>query len=311
MIVPLLLSIKSKQDEHGISMERFYTYVGISRQGFSKAFKVFERERLMIEKISILVKNYRQKRDRRAGSRSLYYNLDIKDQFGIGVNKFEQLMSAHSLTLAPMSVRVITTRSSLQSWNYSNLINGLLINNINQVVVGDLTYITLFGKRYYLFCLTDLYSARIVGIGFGSMMRAKEAKQARDEWVKLRRKKNLRGCIHHTDGGSQYFSGLYLKSIKDMDVQISCAENCLMNGYAEQRNGLIKHHLIPTVRDFHGDELRKEIKRIIRFYNCERKQESLNWLSPVEYERKIAGMANTPTLELHKYFDKKKGFSEV
>jgi transposase InsO family protein len=303
MIVPLLLSIKSKQDEHGIFLERFYEYVGISRQGFSKAFHVFERERLMIEKISALVKNYRQKKDRRAGSRSLYYNVDIKDQFGMGVNKFEQLMSEHGLTLAPMSVRVITTRSSLQSWNYSNLVNGLLINNINQVVVGDLTYITLFGKRYYLFCLTDLYSARIVGIGFGSMMRAKEAKQARDEWVKLRRKKNLRGCIHHTDGGAQYFSGLYLKSITEMDVQISCAENCLMNGYAEQRNGLIKHHLIPTIRDFHGDELRKEIKRIIRFYNYERKQESLGWMSPVEYERKIVGMENTPTLELHKYVD--------
>lgn len=310
MTVPLLLSIKFKQDEHGISMERFYAYVGISRQGFSKACKVFEREKLMMETVSTLVTNYRQKKDRRAGSRSLYYNLDIKGQFGIGVNKFEQLMSEHGLTLAPMSVRVITTRSSMQSWNYSNLINGLLINNINQVVVGDLTYLTLFGKRFYLFCLTDLYSSRIVGIGFGSMMRAKEAKQARDEWVKLRRKKNLRGCIHHTDGGSQYFSRLYLKSLTDMDVEVSCAENCLMNGYAEQRNGLIKHHLIPTVRDSHGDELQKEIRRIIRFYNYERKQEGLGWLSPVEYERKIADMANTTTLELHKYTDGKKGFSE-
>jgi hypothetical protein len=292
-------------------MERFYAHADISRQGFSKAVKVFERERLMIESISVLVKNYRQKKDRRAGSRSLFYNLDIKEKFGIGVNKFEQLMSAIGMALMPMSIRVITTRSSMQSWNYTNLINGLSVNDINKVVVGDLTYLSIFGKRYYLFCLTDLYSARIVGIGFGSTMRAQEAKQAMDEWVKLRRKKNLCQCIHHTDGGSQYFSGLYLKSLLELKVQVSCAENCLMNGYAEQRNGLIKHHLIPTVRDFHEEELYKEIKRIIRFYNYERKQENLGWLSPVDYERKIAGIANTPTLELHKYVDEKKGFSEA
>jgi putative transposase len=310
MIVPLLLSIKARHDEHGISMERLYAYVGISRQGFSKAVKVFEREKLMMEKISALVKNYRQKKDRRAGSRSLFYNLGIKNKFGIGINKFEQLMSEIGLTLSPLSIRVITTQSSMQSWNYPNLVNGLSINDINQVVAGDLTYLFLFGKRYYLFCLTDLYSARIVGIAFGPTMRAQDAKHARDEWVKLRRKKNLRRCIHHTDGGSQYFSGLYLKSLTELDIRVSCAENCLMNGYAEQRNGLIKHHLIPTVRDLQGDELYKEMKRIIRFYNYERKQENLGWLSPVGFEKKISDMVNKPVHEVHKYIDKKNGFSE-
>ncbi|MFN3801793.1 hypothetical protein [Belliella pelovolcani] len=125
MIVPLLLSIKARYDEHGISMGRFYAYVGISRQGFSKAVKVFEREKLMMEKISVLVKNYRQKKDRRAGSRSLFYNLDIKNKFGVGINKFEQLISEIGLTLSPLSIRVITTQSTMQSWNYFNLVNGL------------------------------------------------------------------------------------------------------------------------------------------------------------------------------------------
>lgn len=80
MMVPLLLSIREAQGEHGIAMERFYRYVGISRQGFSKAAKGFAEENLLMEELIGLVKSYRQSKDRRAGSRSLFYNLDIKER---------------------------------------------------------------------------------------------------------------------------------------------------------------------------------------------------------------------------------------
>jgi putative transposase len=308
MMVPLLLSIKEAQIGHGIPMERFYRHADISRQGFLKAVLRFDEEKLLVEKLTKLVKHYRKFKDRRAGSRSLFHNLCIKSRFGIGVNKFEQLMSANNLVLPHLSTRVVTTKSSMQSWNYPNLINGLSINDINQSVAGDLTYIYIIGKRYFLFCLTDLYSARIVGYSFGPNMRAENAKQARDVWVRLRKRKNLKGCIHHTDGGSQYFSNLYLNSLKDLGVRVSCAENCLMNGYAEQRNGLIKHHLIPTVQALDEKELYREIKRIIRVYNHNRKQQGLDWLSPVEFEKKIANMSEKPKRILYKYTENNDGF---
>ncbi len=303
-MVPLLLSIRETQIWHGIPMERFYRHAGISRQGFSKAVLRFVEEKLLVGELIGLVKSYRKLKDRRAGSRSLFHNLGIKSRFGIGVNKFEQLMSANSMILPHLSTRVVTTKSSMQSWNYPNLVNGLSVNDINQSVAGDLTYVYIVGQRYFLFCLTDLYSARIVGYGFGPHMRAENAKEARDGWVRLRKKKNLKNCIHHTDGGTQYFSNLYLNSLEELGVRVSCAENCLINGYAEQRNGLIKHHLIPTVRALDDKELYREIKRIIRVYNHERKQEGLGWLSPVEFENKISTMSEKPERKLHKFTKK-------
>jgi transposase InsO family protein len=292
-------------------MEGFYRHVGISRQGFCKKAEHSRKERQMVQEITRLVDNYRKTKDRRAGSRSLYYNLDIKTRLGIGISKFEQIMSVHGLSLVPLRIRVVTTRSSMQSWNYSNLINGLSINDINQVVAGDLTYVSVNGSRNYLFCLTDLYSARIVGYHLGPNMRAEDAKHAFDQWVGLRGKQNLKGCIHHTDGGSQYFSGLYLSALDQLEALVSCAKNCLMNGYAEQRNGLIKHHLLPTVQAVGTNNLSKQISRCIGFYNEQRKQKGLGWLSPVGFEKKIAGFSSKPQRNLYTFNLNGDGFKQA
>lgn len=308
MMVPLLMSLKEKQPVHNISMERFYGYVSISRQGFSKAALLYKKEKEMMGSLAAEVGSYRLNVDRRAGSRSLFHNLCIKSRYGIGTNKFEGMLSRHGLTLPALKTRVVTTKSSLQSWNYPSLVNGLSLNGTDQLVVGDLTYLNIGKDRYYLFCLTDVYSARIVGYSLGGNMRAEDAKAAQDKWFRLRGKKNLAGCIHHTDGGRQYFSALYLNGLKEVRARVSCAKNCLMNGYAEQRNGLIKHHLLPTVnaRDERG--LKKEMERIMNTYNYKRKQESLGWLSPVEFEKAVAGLPEKPYLHLYEYEKEKNGF---
>lgn len=308
MMVPLLLSLKENKPVHNISMERFYDHISISRQGFSKAALLYRKEKEMMEALTPAVRSYRLKVDRRAGSRSIFHNLDIKSRFGIGANKFERMLSSHGLTLPALKTRVVTTKSSLQSWNYPSLVNGLSLNGINQLVVGDLTYLNIGKDRYYLFCLTDVYSARIVGYALSENMRAKDAKTAQDKWFRLRGKKNLVGCIHHTDGGKQYFSALYLNALNEVRARVSCAKNCLMNGYAEQRNGLIKHHLIPTVNASDESGLKKEMERIINIYNHKRKQKDLGWLSPVEFEKAVAGLPEKPYLHLYQYEKNKKGF---
>ena len=179
--------------EHGIGFTKLYAHFGTSRQAYYQALKRQEAEVAMIKEISALVASYRQHDDRRAGSRSLYHNLDIKGRYAIGVTKFEDLMHKYRLTLAPLNMRIITTTSSLQSWNYKNLTKGLIINDTNQVVVGDITYINIGKEVFYLFCLTDIYSGRIVGHHLGERMKAEDAYQAFEQWIRLR-KEAVRGC---------------------------------------------------------------------------------------------------------------------
>jgi len=271
-------------------MEAVYRLLGTSRQGHHQRVRRQVEQDDMMDQIKGMVQVYRQEKDARAGSRSLFHNLDIKGIFQIGVSKFEHLMSSYGLTLLPLRTRVVTTQSSLQSWNYSNLANGLKVNGTNQIVAGDLTYVYIGGSLFYLFCLTDLYSYRIVGHCVSLRQQAKDAKIALEAWFDLRGHQAIIGCIHHTDGGSQYFSRLYLKELTNMEVRPSVAQNCLQNGYAEQKNSLLKNHFIPTVDTQNLKQLQMELHRIVTFYNHERKQQTLGWRTPVEYEAYIESL---------------------
>ncbi|MBP6398861.1 MAG: hypothetical protein KA340_13335, partial [Saprospiraceae bacterium] len=158
------MRLKAESVKAGITMEQAYKYVGITRQGFHEKIKRHEKEKELISSIELHVNKYRKEKDRRAGSRSLYYNLGMKSKFKIGVTRFEQIMSENKLCLAPLRIKIVTTKSDLQSWNYTNLINGKSICNINQVVAGDLTYVFIGTSLFYVFSLQDLYSNRIVGM---------------------------------------------------------------------------------------------------------------------------------------------------
>jgi transposase InsO family protein len=281
-------------------MEEFYASCGVTRQAVHQYRRRHEAEQVMMVEIEVLIMDYRANKDRRAGSRSLFYNLDIKSRFGIGVSKFERLMSQYELTLAPLRLRVVTTKSCLQSWNYKNLIYGLDYSDINELVVGDLTYVQLGRHRYYLFCLTDVYSARIVGYSFYKRMRSEEARLALHRWIALRGADAVAQCIHHTDGGTQYFSGKYIGDTKTYKLRVSVARSCLDNGHAEQRNGFIKQHLLPLIRYTEEPRVYKEVDRILNAYNVERQQQNLGWRSPVEYEQALEqGLIDREVKRMH------------
>lgn len=299
MTIPLLTIIRSKVKDCALSMESFYRKFGISRQAYFQGISRLEELETMMVEIKGKVNSYRLIHDRRAGSRSLFYNLEIKRSYNIGITKFERLMRDYGLTLAPLRVRVVTTKSSFQSWNYSNLCNGLIINGINQLVVGDITYISLGKYRYYLFCLIDVFSLRIVGYHISKRMRKEEAILALEMFVELRGRENLSTCIHHTDGGGQYFAKKYLRALGE--IKTSVAKTCLENGFAEQKNGYIKNHLIPTILLNNPDELCKEIDRIMYFYNHQRKQSALGWCTPVEFEQRLQNTNKKLFVRLHDF----------
>lgn len=288
-------------EEKDLVMEDFYRLLGIRRQGFHKNLRAMTIRQDLKAAIKSDVLAYRTK-DARAGSLSLFHNLDIKSKYGIGITKFSKLMTSMGLSLQTLRVRIITTKSCARSRQYPNLLNGLVVKGYGEVVVGDLTYVLRNQLRYYVFSLFDVYSVRMVGIWGSNRMRAEDAAPAMEQWLNLRGEQNVVQSIHHTDGGGQYFSDLYLNRLEPLKVRMSVAQDCLQNGYAEQRNGLLKHHLLSygysDLKSF-----RAELKAVERFYNYQRKQEKLGWRTPVAYEQYLDNIPpnQRPALYLHRF----------
>jgi putative transposase len=267
-------------------MESYYSEIGTSRQAIAQSILRETQLRTEEGRILKLVKECRKKHPK-MGSRALYYtieNIEGKD-IGIGVTKFEKLMSKGGLTNARPIKKWIKTSDGLGKGSYPNLINGMEINAINQLIVGDITYYKMKEELCYIFILKDMYSQKILGLVPALTMEAKHGLHCLKDALYERKGQELKGCIHHTDNGSQYNAKVYIQCLTDVGMKISRANNCLENGGAENLNSLVKNmYLIPwEVSNY--KELKEACKELKYNNNELRAVKELDNLSPNQYEK--------------------------
>lgn len=273
--------------EKGYSMESLFREIGYSRQGLTQQKIRDERTAQLESEVGQLVKDLRKSHPR-MGSRIMYYTLRNRGvELNIGITKFEQMLSQMQLTVARVKKSYPKTSDGKGKKDYANLLNGMTINDINKVAVGDITYYKVDGKWHYIFTLKDLYSQRFLGIYPATSLDAKNALHCLEQAIQQRGSTSLQGCIHHTDNGSQYEATVYIQKLQNLKMDISRAENCLENGSAEQLNNIIKNmYLHPWgITTFSG--LQQACKKIIHLNNIERSISQLGGLSPVMFEKSI------------------------
>ena len=158
----------------------------------------------------------------------------------------------------------------------------------NQVWVSDLTYITT--EEGWLYCAAhkDLFNGEIVGYALGS--RITKDLVIRSLFNAVATKKPQAGLIHHSDRGSQYCSSAYRKILDQFHMKASMSRkgNCYDNAPMESFWGTLKNELIYHQRYATRDLAIREITEYIEvFYNRQRRQKRLGYLSPAQYERQF------------------------
>jgi putative transposase len=96
--------------------------------------------------------------------------------------------------------------------------------------------------------------------------------------------------IHHSDRGSQYCSLDYAKLLGRFDMRPSMSRkgNCYDNAPMESFWGTLKNELIYQQRYATREQAIREIAEYIEvFYNRQRRQKRLGYLSPAVYEQKF------------------------
>lgn len=155
-----------------------------------------------------------------------------------------------------------------------------------QIWVTDITYIPTDEGWLYLAGHKDLYTRAIVGYAMGSRVTKSLATRSLLQAVSMKRPE--KGLLHHSDRGSQYCAHDYRKLLDQFHMKASMSRkgNCYDNAPIESFWGILKSELVFHRHYRTRQEAIKDITEYIEFfYNRQRKQKKLGYLSPMAFER--------------------------
>jgi putative transposase len=225
------------------------------------------------------------KHRRRYGARRIADELADRGQ-PCGPRRVARLLKSQGLRAIQPKSFVPKTTDSRHRLGYSPnlLLESPDPTEINQLWVGDITYVPLRGGEFcYLAMLMDRYSRSIVGWRLEQTMTEelvlpalRMAIQGRQPPARL---------IHHTDRGGQYAGTRYRAMLQRADFRQSMSrpDNCYDNAFMESCFGTIKTELEMTEYENHRSALR-EIGEYIDYYQTERKHSALGYLTPSQFE---------------------------
>lgn len=160
-------------------------------------------------------------------------------------------------------------------------------NGINEVWVSDITYIRVGKAQWmYLAVVLDCHSRQIIGWSMHKRMKASLVCDALSMAIEQRGKPF--GVIVHTDRGSQYCSKTYRKLLRDnkLNQSMSGKGNCYDNAMCESFFHTLKtEHVYRFRYETRGQAKRSIFWYIEAFYNRKRRHSSLDYQSPLNFEK--------------------------
>jgi transposase InsO family protein len=158
----------------------------------------------------------------------------------------------------------------------------------NEVWLSDITYIPTEEGWLYLAGHKDLFTGEIVGYAMGHRITKNLVSQSLFKAVAAKRPGP--GLIHHSDRGSQYCAHEYRRLVDQFKMRASMSRkgDCYDNAPMESFWGTLKNELVHHSRYKTREQAIREITEHIEvFYNRQRRQARLGYLSPAVYERQF------------------------
>ena len=230
----------------GFATSAICEVLSVSRSGFyTWQFRGLSARDRRDEELMPLVREIFHRHRRRYGARRIAGELSDQGET-CGVARVAKLLEKQGLrAIQPRSYRPRTTNSRHRLGYNTNLLRDRgAPQRIDEVWVGDITYIPLRGGRFgYLSLLMDLYSRRIVGWEYQESMT--DALVLASLTKAIRSRQPPAGLIHHSDRGGQYASCAYRQVLRRaaMHQSMSEAGSCYDNAFMESCFGTLKTEL--------------------------------------------------------------------
>ena len=270
---------------------------GISRQSHYQALQRHLKEQ---QKDELYVRSMQQVREIHPGMglRTMYEMLQPE---GIGRDGFVALGLQEGFRLKSIEKQTRTTYST-KSNRYRNLLGNVEFDGINQLWSSDITYLYCLDQFFYIVLIMDVYSRRLIGYNIADNMRAENNLAALQMALKLRGIENYhQSLVHHSDKGTQYASDAYTEALDKYEIRISMCNEVYENTHIERVNDTIKNQYMYRKEMNNKRQLETQLCETIKAYNESRPHQSLNKMSPVQYENYLLKMPEEKRSKLKIY----------
>jgi transposase InsO family protein len=199
------------------------------------------------------------------------------------------LMAAHGIVgLSGREHSTVTTRRDRMQAPFPDLVNrGFRPAGMNTVWYGDITYIWVESRFWYLATVIDASSKMVIGWQLADHMRASLAIDALNAAIARRGGLIPAGVIFHSDRGSQYTSNDFQQACHRYGIRQSMGRRgvCFDNAGAESFFATIKRELVDRYTWQSVKQLELGVFAWIEvWYNSRRRHSTLGYRTPAQIE---------------------------
>jgi putative transposase len=261
--------------------------LGVSRSGFHAWQRRPRSDRQLadawlVERIRAIHAESRQTYGARRVHRALRYR-------GVRVarKRVERLMRSERLSgLVPKRYRRTTIRVPGVRVADDLVERNFVPAGPNRLWCADIKYVRTWQGWLYLAAVMDCYSRRIVGWSMRPDLEAELVVDALE--MAIARRRPTAGLVHHSDQGCQYVSLRFGERCREIGIHRSMGSkgDCFDNAVAESFFATLEKDLLRRRSFATRQEARTAVFDYIEaFYNPVRLHSTLDYLSPVEYEK--------------------------
>ena len=279
-------------------MESLYQVAGLSRQALWKAKQRTQYCETVSSKVVSECRKIR-KAHKRMSCRRMY--VKCKERIPVGRDKFESIGFKNGFKVHRKRNTHRTTIATTEK-PYPNLVEGKILTGINQVLQSDIFYIKAENKDHYGISIIDVYSRKLLALHVSLSMSADENVIALKDTLKIRCKEALKGCILHSDRGSQYKSQAMLEQLNLLEMIPSMGLIAQENSYAERVQGTLKYEYL-FEEELTKKNIKSYMKKIKDLYNNERPHSELGNLTPTQFEQYVESLPlnERPIMNIYKW----------
>lgn len=273
-----------------MSIERLCEWAQVSRSGFYKYLNRVSspnnKELQDRSDFELILEAYNY-RSFKKGSRSIFMRL-LRNGHPMSRNKIRRLMKKYNLFCPIRKANPYTQMA--KALEESSVAPNLLKRDFKgkgprYVILTDITYI-FYGncKKCYVSVMKDAYTNEILAYAISTSMEEDFVLDTVNMCMKLHKHEIPQNALVHSDQGIHYKAYSFKSLLHDCELRQSMSRkaNCWDNAPQESFFGHMKDEIdISMCKEF--DEVRLKIVEYIDYYNNERYQWNLAYLTPVEY----------------------------